>query len=204
MECYKVIPAPRQIVGVLCSVLAMTGCITGLGCVAAPSTLDITDYRSDGPPQTYREVFPDAYFDLDAAGNVNLVLRRSEVSHEAPGTRITQVVHLRSVWRPIPGVTVAERTQINGTVTYSIISGSLGATFEGAGSIFFELDNDKQRLEGSLDLATLIPVRRLAASGDFFEKAELSGRFVASRDGRRVARIVNDMNRRFGPRTRVK
>lgn len=178
--------------------------LSGLGCTASRSTFEITDFRSDGPPQTYREVFPDAYFDLDAAGNVNLVLRRSEASREVPGTNITQVVHLRTVWRPIPGVTVAERTQINGTVTYAIISGSLGATFEGAGSIFFELDKDKQRLEGSLDLATLRPVRHLAASGDFFEKAELSGRFVARRDGLRVARIVNDMNRRFGPRTRAK
>ena len=170
------------------------------GCAGSGSVFEIVDYRPDGPPHRYREVFSEAFFEFDGTGNVDVVLRRSQPGAGQGDLGITQIIHLRSLWRPIPGETVAERTQINGTVTYCIISGNLGATFEGAGSLFFSHNERKNLLEGSLELATLRPTRQLTSTSDFFDKAELSGRFTARRDGRRVRRIVNDINRRFGPR----
>ena len=170
------------------------------GCARSGSVFEIVDYRPDGPPHRYQEVFSEAFYEFDGTGNVDVVLRRSQPSAERADLEITQIIHLRSVWRPIPGETVADRTQINGTVTYCIISGNLGATFEGAGSIFFTHNERKDLLKGSLDLAMLRPTRQLTSTSDFFDKAELSGRFTARRDGRRVRRIVNDINRRFGPR----
>ena len=170
------------------------------GCAGSGSVFEIVDYRSDAPPHRYREVFSEAFFEFDGTGNVDVVLRRSQPSAGHADREITQIIHLRSLWRPIPGETVAERTQINGTVTYCIISGNLGATFEGAGSLFFTHNKRKDLLEGSLELAMLRPTRQLTSTSDFFDKAELSGRFTARRDGRRVKRIVNDINRRFGPR----
>ncbi len=181
------------------SVIAMS---VVCGCAGSGSVFEIVDYRPDAPPNRYREVFSEAFYAFDGSGNVQVVLRRSQPSAEQPHLEITQIIHLRTVWRPIPGETVAERTQINGTVTYCIMSGNLGATFEGAGSIFFSHNQRNDVLEGSLDLAMLGPTRQLTSTSDFFDKAELSGRFTARRDGRRVTRIVNDINRRFGPRRR--
>lgn len=172
------------------------------GCAGSKSVFEIVDYRPGTPPSRYQEVFSEAYYQFDGSGNVDVVLLRTQPSEDWPDLDITQIIHLESVWRPIPGETVAERTQINGMVTYCIISGNLGATFEGAGSIFFSHNARKDRLEGSLDLAMLRPTRQLTSTSDYFTKAELSGRFIARRDGRRVTRIVNDIERRFGPRRR--
>ncbi len=168
------------------------------GCAARSSTFEILDYREEGPVRQYRETMEEAYFDIDGEGNVDIVLRRSEPGLEDSTTEITQVIHLRTVWRSIPGNTVAERTQINGTVRYHIVHGGIGATFEGAGSIFFKMDRSEANLSGTLDQALLKPTRRLNAGADIFKHAELTGGFRAQRDHRRVARIINDMERLFG------
>ncbi|UCE61243.1 MAG: hypothetical protein JSU63_05735 [Phycisphaerales bacterium] len=173
--------------------------VQAVGCAARSSTFDILDYREGGPARRYRETMKEAYFDVDGQGNVDIVLRRSEPGLEDSTTDIAQVIHLRTVWRSIPGNTVAERAQINGTVRYHILQGGIGATFEGAGAIFCTLDQEKNALSGTLDRALLKPTRRLNAGADIFKHAQLTGAFRARRDHRRVARIINDMERLFGP-----
>lgn len=169
------------------------------GCSARISTFQITDYRELGEAKRYRETFDEAYYTLDKDGNLDLVLRRLEPSESDPKHIITQVIHIRSVWRCIPGETVTHRTQINGTVSYHIISGRVGASFDGAGSLFFRRDKRTETVTGTLELASLHPRRGLAGGADLFRQAELSGQFHARRDPRRVVRIINEMNRFFGP-----
>ncbi len=170
------------------------------GCSARNSTFQITDYRQGAQAKRYRETMDEAYYDFDAQGNVDIVLRRSQPAQSDPQHDITQVIHIRTVWRSIPGETVAERTQLNGTIRYHIVHGGVGATFEGAGSVFYRLDRSEESLSGSLDQALLRPKRRLGAGSDIFKRAELAGRFQATRDRRRVVRIINDMERLFSPR----
>lgn len=167
-------------------------------CAVRESAFEITDYREPGVEETYRETFDEAYFDIDEHDNVDVVLRRCSPDEEHPSQTITQVIHIRSFWRSIPGTTVAHPTQINGTVRYHIVAGRLGATFEGTGSVFFEPDRSGDTLTGSLDLALLRPKRRLATGGDLFTKAQLTGHFRALRNPRKVVQLVNDMNRLFG------
>ena len=169
------------------------------GCAARTSVFNIVDYREAGQARRYQETFHEAYYDVDGEGNVDVVLRRKEPGQSNPALEITQVIHLRTVWRSIPGKTVAERTQINATVSYSIVSGRIGALFEGAGSVFIKENRAGDLLGGALELALLKPKRRLSVGGDIFALAELSGEFRAVKDRRRVVRIVNDMNRLFGP-----
>lgn len=174
-----------------------------MACSVQSTTFQVIDHREPGDARTYSETFDEAYFDLDPHGNVDLVLRRGGDAN--PGESITQVIHIKSFWRSIPGETVAHRSQINATVVYHIVVGRTGATFEGAGSVFFRHDRKKDVLTGSLDLAFLRPTRELVAGNPLFRRAELSGEFRAARNPRRVVRIINDMNQLFGlkppPRT---
>ncbi len=167
-------------------------------CAARESAFDIVDYRRPGVQEHYRERFDEAYFDIDEHGNADVVLRRNSPDVEHPSQSITQVIHIRSLWRSIPGTTVAHSTQINGTIRYHVLAGRLGATFEGTGSVFFDLNRGGDTLTGSIDSALLRPKRRLVTGGDLFKKAELTGQFRAVRDPRRVVQVVNDMNRLFG------
>ena len=178
-------------------ILFLTGCSNRL------STFSVIDYREPGVAHQYRETFDEAYYDIDPSGNVNIVVHRESPNAVEPGEAITQVICIRTVWRSIPGTTVAHRTQINGTVTYGIIGGYMGVTFEGAGSVFFRENHKKNELTGTLELVRLRPTRKLTKDSTLFHHAELSGEFFATRNRRRVVRMINEMNRLFGPLTAV-
>ncbi len=170
-----------------------------LGCSGHPSAFEIVDYRDPGDVKRYRETFDEAYYDLDNQGNVNIVLRRAG-GRSGPGeSDVTQIVSIRGVWRPVPGKTGSHPTQINATVSYYIVGGRVGDTFEGAGSVFFTQNRGKNILRGTLDRAVLRPKRQLAPGEPLFARAELSGEFRAARDRRQVVRIMNEADRLFGP-----
>ena len=128
-------------------------------------------------------------------GAMDVVLRRCEPSVEDVDQEITQIIHIRSVWRSIPGRTIAHPSQINATVSYVIQSGRVGAMFEGAGAVMFKEHRRSGTLTGSLDLATLRPTHATLAGGSIFERAQLSGKFTATNDRRRVTRIVHEIER---------
>jgi len=163
---------------------------------------EVIDYRAGGAELRYRESFSEGFFDLDDAGNLDVVMHHEKRDPADPAGQITQVIHVRTLWRSIPGVTVAERSQINAEVEYFIISGDVGQSFEGAGSVIFSTNRKADTITGTLDLARLKPVRQLIAADDLFERVDLSGTFVAQKDRRRVRDTVHDMARRFGPRPR--
>jgi hypothetical protein len=167
------------------------------GCAPRDSTLRIVDHRSSGGAEVYAETFADGVYERLPDGNVTIVLHRREVQHgQAP---LEQTVVVRSVWRPILGTTVAERTQVNATISYFLVQGDIGASFEGGGSVFFDEDVRKGTLTGTIEHASLEPIRRLGRGGALLTNAELSGRFRARRDPRFVVRLLNDAERAFGP-----
>ncbi len=172
--------------------------LAATGCSARTSTFEIVDYRGPGEVRRFHETFDEAYYSLDGQGNVDIVLLRSTPSRSIPPHNVTQVIHIRTVWRSIPGATVAHATQINGRINYHIVSGSRGATFEGAGSVFYKLNRRADMLTGTLDLSVLRPKRRLAAGSALFKRAELTGKFHARHDPRRTIRIINEMACMFG------
>lgn len=169
------------------------------GCTSRVSTFEVVDFREPGKAHTYRESFDEAFYDVDQSGNVNIVIFRESPSTNEPDENITQIIYIHTMWTSIPGTTVAHRSQINGTVTYGIVGGRMGVTFEGAGSVFFNENKKKHELTGTLELARLRPTRKLTEDSTLFHHAELSGNFFAVRDRRRVVRTINEMNRMFGP-----
>ncbi len=179
--------------------IALVAC--AVGCAARVSTLEIVDHRTSGSSRHYREQFDEAYYCFDETGAVDIVLRRSAGGQTGQADAIRQVVHVRSLWRSIPGRTVAHSTQINATIVYNIVSGHIGATFEGAGSVFFTCNRRTGELTGVIEWATLRPMTRTADGAGLFERAELTGTFRATRDPRRVVRMVNEITRRAGPLT---
>jgi hypothetical protein len=170
-----------------------------LGCFPRPSAIEIVDYRDASDAKRYRETFDEAYYDLDNQGNVNIVLRRSSGRSGAGESQVTQIVSIRGVWRSVPGKTTSHATQINATVSYYVVGGRVGDTFEGAGSVFFTQNRKKNTLSGTLDRAVLRPKRQLTPGEPVFGRTELSGEFSAARDRRQVVRIMNEADRLFGP-----
>ncbi|MCG3132099.1 MAG: hypothetical protein FLDDKLPJ_02910 [Phycisphaerae bacterium] len=174
--------------------ILMSGLVVMLASCAAPKNeLFVVDHLPSGVAERYRETFNEACFDVDAEGNVNVVLRQEQSFPDDPSRRLLQVVHVRSFWKPIPGVTVAHDRQINAVVRYAVYDGRSGACFEGAGSAFFRAKRDGRTLVGELGLVCLSPKAQLNEGRAIFERAELSGTFTALRDPRRVTRWRNEL-----------
>jgi hypothetical protein len=179
----------------MCVVAAM---VMPSACSSKKSTIEIVDFGPEGPAGHYQEEFNEAVFDIDARGHLDIVLRRQEPSPTPAGNDLTQMVHLHGIWHSIPGQTVADQTQINSCVTYAVMDGELGSSFDGTGALFLNGKLREDSLEGTLERAVLKPRRNLAAHRPLFEKADLSGRFFANRDRQRTRQLVNDLHRRFG------
>ncbi len=195
----------RTVPGLARTVLALStavaiGSATLLGCSQRKpvSMFQIVDYREPGTTERYRESFDDAYYKLDDHGNLDLVLRRTTPGGGEPEDTLTQVLHIHSVWRSIPGRTVSHRTQLNATVTYCLVNGRIGTAYEGTGSVQFQRARDGG-LTGTLDRALLRPRRRLVADRPLFARAVMTGQFHATHDPRRVVQLINQMNSLFGP-----
>ncbi len=172
------------------------------------STFQVVDLSDAGNVRRYQETFDEAFYDLDGYGNVDIVLRgRSEGAGNPTAQPMTQVVHIRSVWRSQPGRTVSHATQINAVVGYFVTGPSLGDSLEGAGSVFYDKEppsvfqpwEKKDVLTGTVDKAVLRPKRQLTTAQPLFRHAEISGEFRARHDPRQVRQIVNDLARQFGP-----
>ena len=178
------------------SVLLITNALLA-GCSTRTTRFVITDHRAAGPTQRYSESFDEGYYAVDDHGNVDVVLRRESRAPDSPHESIVQVVHLRTVWKSVPGETVAHRSQINASVTYSIVTGRVGARFEGAGSLFFRLDTRRGMLHGVLESASLRPKGKKAGADDLFRDAEMEGEFTARHEPRWAYRILHETNREF-------
>ena len=181
----------------LCLV-SLVGISSMVGCSARQSVFRITDYRDTHEPITYTETFGEAYYSIDGQGNLDLVLRRNTPGEKDHGEPITQIVHIRSFWRSIPGRTVASSSQINSTISYLIMTGRVGAAFEGAGSVFFKENRSQDTLTGSLEEASLSPTKQRSGGMDLFGHARLTGTFRATHDRRRTVRIINEIEQMLG------
>lgn len=169
------------------------------GCSRRPTQFAVTNYTPDARPERFHEVFNECYYAPDPSGNVDVVARRVQ-EIEGGGEAITQIVHLRTMFLAVPGATHVERSMINTTINYAILSDSGGACFEGAGLVVCRENGRTQEMTGELESGRISPVRRVGASADIFDQALIEGRFSARRDRRAVVRILNELNRIFGPR----
>ena len=166
------------------------------GCNKPAAQVTVVDHTGEGELRRYAEFFPEAYYSVDSMGNVDVVLRRTQPSRTNPAGNVTQLVHLRTVWKSRPGRTIAETTQINGTLRYQLLTGADEATYEGGGSVFLHENRGKTRLNGKVEYATVRGRHSADNAAAVFEKVELSGAFRAVHDPRRTVRLMNEMQAR--------
>lgn len=186
-------------------ILKHTICITGIasvllvGCAPRETRIEIESFRSDGEVELLFQEFDTCYYAMTAGGHMDVVMQRETPSQVDPAQTITQAVHLRGFWKPIPGTTLAEKTMINGTICYMIVTGTAAIGYQGGLFMSFKENAKKGRLTGKLESSRLVPLRKRGGAKEPFASALATGTFVAKRDRRRVVKILNDIERRLGP-----
>ncbi len=174
-----------------------------LGCRSAPfNRVEVTDIRSDAPPQLHYEDFDESYFRLRDGGLVDLVLRKQTRAAADQTRKIVQIIVLRSYWKPFPGRTYANDSMLNANLCYVLINGDSAISYEGGG--FFQYAEKKgEVITGKLECGDLQPLRGVGGELGIFERARISGKFKAQRDDRRTTRIMNGIDQLLGPPPRI-
>jgi hypothetical protein len=179
----------------LCMMLLAVG-----ACTVPPrqTRFDVLNYQPNGEVERLHDVFDEAYYHVTPSGNVDIIARRAV--RAAPGQpAVVQIVHLRTIFRAVPGTTYADRTMINGTATYAIVVGRGGTSFEGGCFLTFTEDKRAGVLTGHLEHARLNANRQVGEGAGVFHQAEVTGTFRAIRDPQKTVGLLNELNRFFGP-----
>jgi len=176
----------------LCAAVAIT---FATGCRPQVTRIRIQDFLDPGAPRALYQDFDEAYYHLDAADSLKLVLRREAPSRAIPTENITQIIRVETYWRPIPGTTYVESTMINAKLTYLIESGRTARLYEGNAFVSFKEDHQGEVLTGRIESANLKPAGQIGPAPTPFGQAHLEGTFRALRKPRRATAILTGMDR---------
>ncbi len=167
-----------------------------VGCQQVGTSLHIRDYRNDGQVVQYAQPFSQAYYDINSAGELDVILREEVPADGNPNRNIVQIVHIQSIWLSRYPQSKSEKGQISGGITYAIIDGANVSVYSGTGSTHFSHDKKKDIVSGSIGRAVL----NIRSGGiPVFRRAEVKGTFVAQRNRREVVRLTNQLERYLTP-----
>jgi hypothetical protein len=177
------------------ALLCVAATLGSAGCQPRTTRIRIQDFsHPDGPRSLFQE-FDDAYYQLDAAGDLDLLLRRRSPSEAIPTEYITQTILVRTYWRPIPGTTAIESSMINAKITYVIQSGRATCIYEGSGFVSFSEQRKGRSLSGRIESGHLRPTGEIGNPPHPFGRAQIEGTFRALNDARRATHLLTEIRR---------
>lgn len=169
------------------------------GCTDSVTQLRIESHKPPAPPTLLAQKFPSAWFSWDARGNMDLIFESSQPSEVDAEGRMLQIFWARMFWKPVPGTTFVERTQINANFGYAILDMDRTVSYEGAGFVYMTLDQSQKRMSGSIESGTLARMRGGDAGSDVLGQCLVSGEFTARRDDAKVVELLTHLRQRLGP-----
>jgi len=169
------------------------------GCQEKPTRMELTTFRDPRYPETWAATFQEGYYRRAEHGNVDIVLRSTQPAEKDPTQTIEQIVHIRTLWRPIPGKTLAESSMINALISYVILTPPTGISYDGSGFVSFSLRWRSDEIRGQIEQAELRPRRRCGGAADPFGPVQLRGEFSARPDGPRVLKALHRIEALLGP-----
>lgn len=215
----SLIPNPvhpfRTLLRPFCATLLIATTAAALACNSKPDHIEVLSFRNAEKPETFVENFPPGYFRMNSEKAYEIVLelepRLLEVppheddtsdatSQPAPPDLVwtSQLLHIRILWKPIPGKTYAESTQTNAAIVYCLVNGDNTISYEGAGFVFFKLSRDGDEMEGRIESSSLRPTRFGREPVDLFGPCRISGTFKAAEGSRKVANVRQRLRRLLG------
>jgi len=153
------------------------------GCRQETNRIVVTAYSDPHSPEQYYQDFDRAAFSSSGAGQYEILLESSEGMDTFGRQVLYQALHGRIFWRPLPGKTYAEASQINAQIDYQLRLASAESAevssqtprspiyYQGSGFISFSFNRDRTVMRGRIERALLEPrnaeISRLILKGKF-------------------------------------
>jgi len=169
------------------------------GCAAGPTRIEFTTFDTSGGSEHVYANFSSASYRKIQGGLIELVCRAETPSTLDPTQTITQIVFVRTFWHPQPGRTFVERTQLDGTVIYTVLTPPTGVRYDGAGFLTFKIRDDGT-MEGEIESGTLTPRYRMGDAVIPFSSARITGRIRAVENPRDVVNTLQSIESQFSER----
>lgn len=167
------------------------------GCSPESTRLHLTTYDEAGRERHHYADFNRVAFLTNPSGLLELGMRAEQPSKLDPTQTITQLIHIREVWRPRPGHTPIDSTQINVEVRYAILTPPTGVRYDGAGFLFAKIAKDGRTVSGQIESARLAPSYRMGDAALPFGPARFSGPFRAVNNPGEVIEIARQLDLLF-------
>ncbi len=166
-------------------------------CKPVYNRMRIINYKMPDEPETVIQDFREAYFYQGKGDDYYIVLKSQEPMNRENKRILQQILYAKLLWKPIPGRTYAESSQINAKIEYliTVVDSSdkkvirqdsyIKLRYLGTGFICFSLNRKADIMTGTIEQALLEPVEKSDKYplGRFI----LSGKFRAVRNSCAVA-----------------
>lgn len=181
----------------------MVGLAVAVGCAPDGTRLEFTTFGHDNSSRQFYGEYTEAYYRQLTNGTLELLLRAEAPSSLDPKQNITQLIYLKTFWKPRPGRTAAEATQINANVQYAMLTPPTGVRYDGSAFLIANHDRNSGELVGRIESGTLIPRYRMGSAAEPFASAKFIGGFRATENPRKVLQgfhtLQNEFKERLGP-----
>jgi len=162
--------------------------LAGAGCASPSTSLTVTSLQDH---QTYTPGFKQAYASRDARGDMEVVAACG--TRTASGTMhpdLRQVMHIRVLWSPGPGLRTDQPAATNAAITWYIFNDNRQDLVEYTGTGLVNIDRDGDRTTLEIRNASLRPSLTAGALRDPIGPSRFEGTVVARNDKRKVEEIL--------------
>jgi hypothetical protein len=163
-----------------------------MGCQTGSNIMVLVNYARPEKPERLGQNFNRGYFTCNAFGEYEILLESTEPIARGSDQILHQSLYVMTIWKPLPGRTYADSSQINARMVYlvkigdnpdaPVVSQTGEATlrYQGTGFISFETDRSGNVLTGTIEQSLLQPSHKKSSYrlGTF----EMSGAFRAVKD----------------------
>jgi hypothetical protein len=176
-----------------------TGCVLLVlaGCQIPSTRIQLTTYDETGKEQHHYADFKRVAFMITPDGLLELAMRSEQPSSLDPTQTITQLVHMKQVWRPQPGRTAVQSTQIDAVVRYAILTPPTGVRYDGSAFVFSMIKKDANTITGQIESGRLGLAYLMGDAAPPFGPARLVGPFRAARNEAEVMEISRQLDLLF-------
>ncbi len=168
----KLMMKTTMCVVLLCGVMLAGGC-------AAYRPLQIEPIAKKGA--VIQPKFGDAYYRYDEDGTMYVVARSTTVD-KVTGQSVDQIFTARIFWRPVGGKTSMNKTSLNATYRYVLMSPNAVGVYEGAGFVRLWGKKGSKTIEARVMDGDLRLTEASVTFNDTIGRARMRGRILAKND----------------------
>jgi hypothetical protein len=183
------------------TICLLPGLLMATGCTGwikpTETRLELVTHDEQGRHDHFAR-FPRAYYAVNAAGLLELLLISEEPSTLDPTQNIRQIVYLREFWNPRPGKTYANATQINAEVTYAMLTPPTGVRYDGGAFLTYKKEGNE--IAGWIESGNVKPRYRMGGAIEPFGPATFKGTFRARENPARIVELRHELDTLFQAR----